>query len=203
MIGRIRGILTKRLDDKVFIDLGGIWYEIYVPKTVSAKLNDDLGKEIMLVVYDYLHIDKSRALPVMIGFTDELEKDFFTTFISVSGIGPKAALRAFDRPVPSIARAIEEGDAGFLMGLTGIGKQKARQIIAQLQGKVGRFALIKEEEVLEPKRDNEIIEEARKILKRLQYSAKETDSMIKKVIDTSGNIDSVETLLNEIYRRNR
>ncbi|OPX28743.1 MAG: hypothetical protein B1H08_05345 [Candidatus Omnitrophica bacterium 4484_171] len=203
MIGRIRGILVRKLDDRVFIDVGGIWYEIYVPSTVSTKLNDSLEKEIVLVVYDYLHIDKSRALPVMIGFTDELERDFFTTFISVSGIGPKAALRAFDKPVPSIARAIEEADTGFLMGLAGIGKQKARQIIAHLQGKVGRFALIKEEAASKPKQDKEIVEEARKILKRLQYSAKEIDSMIKKVLDTSGDIDNVETLLNEIYRNSR
>ena len=139
----------------------------------------------------------------MIGFMDELERDFFTTFISVSGIGPKAALRAFDKPVPSIARAIEEADTGFLMGLAGIGKQKARQIIAHLQGKVGRFALIKEEAASKPKQDKEIVEEARKILKRLQYSAKEIDSMIKKVLDTSGDIDNVETLLNEIYRNSR
>ena len=195
--------MVRKLDDRVFIDVGGIWYEIYVPSTVSTKLNDSLEKEIVLVVYDYLHIDKSRALPVMIGFTDELERDFFTTFISVSGIGPKAALRAFDKPVPSIARAIEEADTGFLMGLAGIGKQKARQIIAHLQGKVGRFALIKEEAASKPKQDKEIVEEARKILKRLQYSAKEIDSMIKKVLDTSGDIDNVETLLNEIYRNSR
>ena len=195
--------MAKKLDDRVFIDVGGIWYEIYVPSTVNARLNGSLEKEIVLVVYDYLHIDKAKALPVMIGFMDELERDFFTTFISVSGIGPKAALRAFDKPVPSIARAIEEADTGFLMSLAGIGKQKARQIIAHLQGKVGRFVLIKEEAASKPKQGKEIIEEARKILRRLQYSAKEIDSMIKKVLDTSGNIDNVETLLNEIYRSSR
>ena len=203
MIGKIRGVLAKKLEDRVFIDVGGIWYEIYVPNTVNAKLNDSLGEEITLVVYDYLRIDKSKALPVMIGFTDELEKDFFTIFISVSGIGPKAALRAFDKPVSSIARAIEEGDLGFLMGLAGIGKQKAKHIIAHLQGKVGRFALIKEETVSKPKHDEEMIEEAKKILKRLQYNPKEIDSMIKKALDVSGNVDSIEDLLNEIYRSNR
>ena len=200
MIGKIKGILAEKLENKVFIDVGGVWYEIYVSNAVSAKFNGSLGKEVTLVVYDYLHIDKSRALPVMIGFTDELERDFFTMFISVSGIGPKAALRAFDKPVPYIAKAIEEADVEFLMGLAGIGKQKARQIIAHLQGKVGRFALIKEKEVSMSKQDKEIIDEAKKILRRLQYSTKEIDSMIKKAVGVLGKVDNVEDLLNEIYK---
>ncbi len=203
MIGRIRGKLTRILEDRIFIDVAGIWYEIYVSRTTSAKLNNDAGKEIVIVVYDYLRIDKSRAIPVAIGFMDELEKDFFTAFIGVSGIGPRAALRAFGRPVPLIARAIEEGNINFLTGLSGIGKQKAKQIVARLQGKVGRFALIKGEAVQEPAQNKEIIEEAKKILKRLQYTPKEINAMIKKVSDRSINITNVEDLLNEIYKNSR
>ncbi len=200
MIGRIRGRLVKRLEDKIFIDVGGVCYEIYVPKTVSIKLNGELNKEVDIVIYHYLHIDKNKALPVLIGFMDELERDFFISFISVSGIGPKAALRAFDRPIPLIAKAIEEADTGFLMGLAGIGKQKARQIVAHLQGKVGRFALIKEKPLEVKIEDKEIIDEAKKILKRLQYSSREIETMIKKALSVSERIDSVEDLLNEIYR---
>ena len=171
-----------------------------VPKTVSLKLADELGKDVTLVIYHYLQIDKNRALPILIGFEEELERDFFISFISVSGIGPKAALRAFDKPIPLIAKAIEEADTGFLMGLAGIGKQKAKQIIAHLQGKVGRFALIKEEPLEEKVEQREIIDEAKKILKRLQYSSREIETMIKKVLSVSDRIDSVEDLLNEIYR---
>ncbi len=203
MIGKIKGRLVKRLDDRVFIDVGGVCYEICVPKTVSLKLESDLEKEISLIIYYYLQIDKNRALPVMIGFRDELEKDFFVSFIGVSGIGPKAALKAFDKPVPLIAKAIEEGDVNFLVSLAGIGKQKAKQIIAHLQGKVGRFALIKEKPLKESFAHKEIIDEAKKILKRLQYSAKEIETMVKKALSTSDKIDSVESLLNEIYRSTR
>ena len=37
----------------------------------------------------------------------EIEKEFFEEFITVSGIGPKAALRALNMPISSIARAID------------------------------------------------------------------------------------------------
>lgn len=200
MISAIRGKLVKRLDDKIVVDTGGIWYEIYTSKLMSLKLDKDINKDISVIIYQYLQMDQNKAIPIMIGFSDELEKDFFEVFISVSGIGPKAALRAFDKPVTLIARAVEKGDLNFLKSLAGIGKQKAKRIIAHLQGKVGRFALIKEEQVSHPSKAGEIVEEARKILKRLQYNSKETEEMIKKALQSSRSIDNVESLLNEIYK---
>jgi len=202
MISKIRGKLVKKQEDKVIIDVGGIYYQIDIPKSVYASL-PEINKEIELVIYEYLSMDKSKAIPVMIGFIDELQKDFFEKFITVSGIGPKSAIKAFQKPIASIAKAIEEGDIDFLTTLDGIGKQKAKQIVAYLQGKVGRFALLKEPEKIESFSKKEIIEEAKQILKRLQYQAKEIDEMIKKALEAKPNIDNVEELLNEIYKQRR
>jgi Holliday junction DNA helicase RuvA len=146
-------------------------------------------------------LDKHRGVPVMIGFTEELERDFFEKFISISGIGPKVALKALDKPIPRIAQAIEEGDINFLKTLEGIGLQKAKQIVATLQGKVGRFALIKSQKGEVHPVKNEIITEAKEILKRLQYSAKEIEEMITKACEVKPNINNVEEFLNEIYRQ--
>jgi len=124
----------------------------------------------------------------------------------VSGIGPKAALKAFEQPVGKIADAIELGDEPFLKSLAGIGKLKARQIIAQLQGKVGRFALIKSGELTADNdvvrtHDEEFLDEAKKVLKRLQYGTKEAEDMIKKALKANADIKDLEELLNEIYRQ--
>ncbi|MDD5194922.1 MAG: helix-hairpin-helix domain-containing protein, partial [Candidatus Omnitrophica bacterium] len=159
--------------------------------------------EVELIIYHYLNIDGNRGIPVLIGFSDELERDFFEKFISVSGVGPKGALRAFDKPISRIARAIEEGDLEYLTSLVGIGKQKAKQIVACLQGKVGRFALMKEEDEAPAPIKKEIVEEARKILRRLQYGTKEMEDMIKKALSAKPQADNVEDLLNEIYRQKR
>ena len=137
----------------------------------------------------------------MIGFLEELERDFFIKFTSVSGIGPKAALKAFDKPVAHIASAIEEANATFLKSLAGIGPQKAKQIIAALQGKVGRFALLQAQEKHKAHEPSEVVAEAKQVLKRLQYSAKEIDEMVKKVLDAKPDISTVEDLLNEIYKQ--
>lgn len=156
-----------------------------------------------MIIYQYLTIDGNRGIPAMVGFIDELEKDFFEKFISVSGVGPKAALRALDQPISTIAQAIEKGDLTFLVGLVGIGNQRAKQIVAHLQGKVGRFALIRDEGQVRGAEKSEVVEEAKQILKRLQYSGREVEAMIKKAIEAKPSIDSSEELLNEIYRQKK
>ncbi len=202
MIGRIKGKLTGKSEHKAFIDVGGICYEVYISKSVSSRLENELGSEVDIAIYHYFHLDKNKAIPVMIGFLDELEKEFFEVFTSVSGVGPKLALKAFDRPVSLIAKAIEGADVSFLTTLAGIGKQKAKQIVAYLQGKVGRFALIKGEDKAARAfvKDKKIIQEAKTVLKRLQYSAKEIESMINRVKEAQIQIDSVEDLLNAVYK---
>ncbi len=202
MIYQIRGRLAKKEENRVVVDVAGIFYEIGVPRTVSQRLDKD-SEEIELVIYHYFNLDKNRGTPVMVGFIEELERDFFEKFISVSGVGPKAALKAFDKPVARIAQAIEEGDDSFLQGLAGIGKQRAKQIIAHLQGKVGRFALIKEGQPLKEPLGKEVVAETKEILKRLQYKSSEADSMIKRALEQKPQIDSSEELLNEIYRQRK
>lgn len=203
MIAKIKGKILSHQEDKVIIEANHFSYEVFLPKSISLKLADSCKTELELVTYCYLALTKSSAIPVLIGFFDNLEKDFFKVFTKVSGIGPRAALKAFDKPVPLIARAIEEGDLDFLTGLKGIGRQKARQIVAQLQGKVGRFALIRQEPVKKEKvtTDKEIINQAHQILRRLQYKAKEADSMIKKALQTNKHFSTVEGFLNEIYKK--
>ena len=202
MIYQIKGRLIKKEENRVVVDVAGIFYEISVPKTVSQRLGKD-NEEVILVIYHYFNLDKNRGTPVMVGFIEELERDFFEKFISVSGVGPKAALRAFDKPVARIAQAIEEGDDSFLQSLAGIGKQRAKQIIAHLQGKVGRFALIKEGQPLREPLGKEVVAETKEILKRLQYKGSEADRMIKRALEQKPQVDSSEELLNEIYRQRK
>jgi len=202
MIYQIKGRLVKKEENRVVVDVAGIFYEISVPKTVSQRLAKD-SEEVTLVIYHYFSLDKNRGIPIMVGFIEELERDFFEKFISVSGVGPKAALRAFDKPVAGIAQAIEEGDDSFLQGLAGIGKQRAKQIIAHLQGKVGRFALIKEGQPSREPLGKKVVAETKEILKRLQYKSSEADSMIKRALEQKPQVDSSEELLNEIYRQRK
>ena len=203
MISKIRGKLVKKEENKAVVDINGICYEVNIPSAVSNRLIKSNEGLVELVIYHYFTMDQNRGVPVMIGFIDDLEKEFFEKFISISGIGPKVALKAFDKPIALIARAIEDGDLAFLKTLDGIGMQKAKQIIASLQGKVGRFALLKSEEETKIPVKKEILEDACGILKRLQYNSEEIDEMVKKALEAKPDIDNTEELLNEIYRQRK
>ena len=202
MIARIKGKVIEQKDLAVVIDVGGIFYEVCLPVSVSQRLNAHKGADgtVMLVTHHYFQMTPSSATPILVGFLNDLEKDFFLQFISVSGIGPKAAVRALDRSIADIASAIDQGDVSFLKTLPGIGQQKARDIIAKLQGKVGRFGLISDTQVkkgsLAPLAFRD---EAVEVLMQLQYTKNEAEAMIVKALDRNGEIASTEELLNAIY----
>src|SRR5206468_12981141 len=82
--------------------------------------------------------------------TSDLDKEFFEKLITVKYIGPMVAARALALPVAELAGAIARQDEKFLRGLPGIGPQKAKNIVAQLQGKVAKFALARSDAEAEP-----------------------------------------------------
>jgi Holliday junction DNA helicase RuvA len=77
----------------------------------------------------------------MLGFLRADDKDFFDLFTTVKGIGTKKALKAFAIPTAQIAAAIALKDTRKLSSLPTIGKRAAEQIIAELHGKVEKFAV--------------------------------------------------------------
>ncbi|MBU1088085.1 MAG: Holliday junction branch migration protein RuvA [Candidatus Omnitrophica bacterium] len=201
MICRISGKILQRKESSLIIDVQGLGYEVFIPQGVFISLPRQ-AVECDLFTFHYLQTDPSKSFPILIGFVNEIEKEFFEKFITVSGIGPKAAVRCLSEPIAHIARAIDSGDVSFLKSLPGIGNQRAREIVAKLQGKVGKFSLIQspeQEQVPEIKTDLE--QEALSVLLQLQYKKTEAELMIKKAIQRNNNITNSEELLNEVYRQ--
>ena len=206
MISRITGRLIERREDSVILDVGGISYEILIPGAVMNSLDSQLqeNNEISLITYHYLQVEQSRSFPFLIGFLNKVEKEFFGKFITVSGIGPKAAVRALEMPISAIARAIDSGDISFLKSLPGIGEQRAREIVAKLQGKVGKFGLIQDKGAsasLLRKGKEDIEQEAMDVILQLQYKKSEAGSMIQGALNRNPEVKTAEDLLNEVYKQ--
>ncbi|MBU3933818.1 MAG: hypothetical protein KKH11_04060 [Candidatus Omnitrophica bacterium] len=205
MISYISGKIKRKTEECLVIDVSGIAYEVLVPKAVMSVLenNSPLGESIELVTYHYLHVEPSRSKPILIGFLNEVEKDFFERFITVSGVGPKAAVRALSLPISVIAEAIDTADFGLLKTLPGIGEQRAREIVAKLQGKVGKFCLIQDrvKPQTAPTAKEDIQEEAIAVLLQLQYKKSEAREMIRKAIEANPGAASAEDILNQVYRQ--
>ena len=92
----------------------------------------------------HYHATQNQPRPVLIGFTSELDKEFFEKLITVKDVGPLVAARSLAAPVGEIAAAIARQDEDYLRRLPGIGPQKAKNIVAQLQAKVAKFALARD-----------------------------------------------------------
>ena len=204
MIAKIQGKVKSKKTSKVLVEVaGGLSYEVLVPDYVMRTIERESteGDDITLITYHYFQSDPSKSIPVLIGFLNEIEKEFFEKFITVSGVGPKAACRALALPISEIADAIDRADLGFLKTLPGIGEQRAKEIIAKLQGKVGKFGLIQDSVKGEAKETTQDIkEEALSVLLQLQYKKKEAMDMIDKALKRNPRLNSSEELLNEVYK---
>ena len=170
------------------------------------KLTERLSeqREVELVTFHYQQLEVGKGYPVLIGFTNDIEREFFERFITVSGVGPKAALRALTVPIPTIAKAIDEGNLALLKSLPGIGEQRAKEIVAKLQGKIGKFALIRssgESVPAQPEATMPIEDEAVAILLQLEYSKAEAKQMVKSALARNPRVKSAEELLNEVYHQ--
>ena len=209
MISRIRGAISQWNDTSVLVDVQGLSYEVFVPPTILKTLNRHVETDgtVTLVTMHYYQVDVSRGVPMLIGFTNTVEREFFERFITVSGVGPKAALKALALPISTIANAIDAGDLSVLKSLPGIGEQRAKEIIAKLQGKVGKFGLIQDHGSREtspakpPPSLGGAAEEAVAVLLQLQYSKPEAKEMVRKALERSPQLKTTEELLNEVYKQ--
>lgn len=212
MIASLRGKLLKKLEDRVVVESAGVGYEVFLPpitlRAISRSVagGGDEASEIPLVIY--YHATRDQPRPVLIGFTSELEKEFFEKLITVKDIGPLVAARALTCAVGELAQAIARQDEKFLRRLPGIGPQKAKNIVAQLQSKVAKFALLREPALAEPEPKSEPATDTEGLkglvwevlVKQLGHRPGEAAQLISDAFRRKPGIETPEELFDEIYR---
>lgn len=210
MISYLAGKVLERKPSSLIVLAGGLGYEVLIAPAILAALPLAIeGGEVQLVIYYYLQIDQSRATPVMIGFRHVLERDFFEQFIRVASIGPRTAVKAIAQPIQKIAAAIEAGEMRFLTGLPGVGQQKAKEIIAKLQGKMGTYCLLDGGEAVAAPVANsaasarELEDEVMAVLLQLQYTRADAQQMIRRALSGTPTPHTTEEVLELIYRQGR
>ena len=200
MIGYLEGKLLKLESDRIILLANQVGYEVLLPAFIMASVRlKSVGNEIALHVFYYQ--TERQPKPVLIGFNLEAEKEFFQLFISVEAIGPLKAVRALSIPIREIARAIESKDTVRLEQLKGIGKRTARKIIATLEGKVDKFALIRKEAAFEPPPAIDFSKQVLDVLvEQLGHKTVDARRMIDDAMKRNRGISSPEELFDEVYR---
>jgi len=143
MIARLEGKLVKLETDSALVQVGSVAYEVMLPGYCISALSGCIGSDVVFCTMEYYEgsLGGGNLIPRIVGFLSDTERDFFEKFISVKGIGIRKGLRSLSMPIANIASAIEAGDDKMLMTLDGSGKRTAQQIIAELKGKLGSFAI--------------------------------------------------------------
>lgn len=137
MYAYISGILEELDSQRVVIDVNGIGYSVFVPGSILQRL-PSIGGRIKLFTYMHLREDCQD----LYGFLEKEEKQFFEKLITVSGVGPKAALGMLSAfSVQQLAIAIVTGDRKILCNAPGIGRKTADRIILELQDKIDKNSI--------------------------------------------------------------
>ena len=211
MIATLRGQLRRRLEDRIVLEVGAVGYEVFLTPTAMRQLESvdlEADEALTLALVIYYHATRDQPRPVLIGFTSELDKEFFERLITVKDIGPMVAARALAVPVGEIAAAIARQDEKYLRALPGIGPQKAKNIVAQLQGKVAKFALAREGAPAAPvpmpaggpdaEGLRDLVWEV--LVKQLGHRPSEASQLITDALRRRPAILTAEELFEEIYR---
>ena len=115
------------------IDCGGVGYACRTTSyTISQIKKGDKAK-----LFTYLNVREDAM--ELYGFASGEELKLFQQLISVSGVGPKAALAILSTRSPAdLALAIITGDEKALTAAAGVGKKIAQRVILELKDKLAK-----------------------------------------------------------------
>jgi len=129
----LEGNATVISSSLAVLDIGGVGYACMT--TLNTLSHLETGKKVKL--YTYCNV-KEDAFDIY-GFYDISEKRAFEQLLSVSGVGPKAALSILSSASPEVlALAIINDDESALTVAPGIGKKLAQRIMLELKDKVSK-----------------------------------------------------------------
>lgn len=183
MIYSVRGKLTHKEPFLAVVECAGVGYACRTTCSTSAQLGET-GKEVYL--YTYLHVREDNV--ELFGFYSMQELNCFKMLISVSGVGPKAALSILsDIDAQRFALTVASGDSKVFTKTKGVGPKLAQRIVLELKDKIAKESIIASDikssgNIFVPEGDN--CAEAVSALMVLGFSQEEVAAAVSK-IDTS------------------
>ncbi|MDR0905735.1 MAG: Holliday junction branch migration protein RuvA [Oscillospiraceae bacterium] len=127
------GVVTVLEPNLAVIDCGGVGYACFTTLATISRL--EIGKKAKLFTYCNI---KEDAFDIY-GFAQTSEKRCFELLLTVSGVGPKAALGILSSIMPdALAIAVIGDDVAALTRAPGVGKKLAQRVILELKDKVSR-----------------------------------------------------------------
>src|SRR5437588_3134351 len=178
MIERLRGRIDECGDEWVIVDLGAVSLRVNATRTTLAQIGPP-GAEVTLYTYLYLRED----VVAFYGFGAREERAAFERLLSVTGVGPRAALAVLSVLSPAALReTIESERVDALLRVPGIGRKTAQRVILELKGKLVPLGI---PALVTPAADGDLVT----VLVNLGYSAAEATEALRGVPGREGLSD--------------
>jgi Holliday junction DNA helicase RuvA len=129
MIAYLKGKVIDYRPGVIILDVQNVGYKISININQTVKISEEKS------YYIYEHIRED--IYDLYGFLEQDEINLFKNLLSVSGIGPKAAMNIMSIALADkIIKSIETEDLSFFVNISGIGKKVAAKIILDLKSKI-------------------------------------------------------------------
>ncbi len=137
MIAYLRGTCHSLVGDALVVDVKGVGYLVTVCDT--DRVLHSAGNDVELLI----HTEVNESQIALYGFVHQDGRELFQLLLSVSGVGPKAAMALIALgPPATVADAIAAGRIGELVKAKGIGKKTAETIVVKLRDRLPKFATV-------------------------------------------------------------
>lgn len=186
----ISGKLTVLDPNFAVVDAGGVGYKLsisYTTYSILSRNSNSTSEQTTL----YTHMSVREDGIELFGFSSAEELDAFKLLITVSGVGPKAAMAILSQLTPQkLTVAICSEDKKAISQANGIGPKTAARIVLELKDKLSSSRILDndvfstEQTSLQEAKQTNKLSDAQEALMALGYSRNEAYNVLK-VIDTS------------------
>lgn len=136
MLYNLKGTLTVSDVNYIVVECGGVGFKCFTTLNTVKNIGKT-GNEVNV----YTHLAVREDAMDLYGFATLAELDAFKLLITVSGIGPKAAVAILSELTPDkLALCIASGDAKSITRAQGVGKKTAERVVLELKDKMGAIA---------------------------------------------------------------
>src|SRR5471030_1722611 len=174
--------------DYIIVENNGIGYKIFTSGATMSSI-PKAGEEMMLYIEQIVREDFLG----LYGFDSKEELEMFKLLLTISGVGPKAALSLLSiSRVNNLKYAIITNDEKHICRGVGIGKKTAARIILELKDKLKPDELLNDAQDFDGSNNENImaLSEAMSALLALGYSEKEADTVLKR-IETNDSVENI------------
>jgi len=135
MIYSLVGSVGEILDDSLVIDVQGVGYQVMVPKSLLDRAV--IGQDLKVLTFHYIREDQQS----LYGFMSLSDRQLFMTLNTVSGLGPKVAIKILSECSSSdLIQAIVSDNIPALTQLPGVGKKLAERMVLELRDKLSKMS---------------------------------------------------------------